>query len=297
MNRGQGTKPSRSSQKVRQLNAFTVDVEDYFQVAAFRRWVRPENWAGYPIRVERNTDRLLSILDQFQIKATFFVLGWVAEQRPRVVQKIHSQGHEVASHGYGHQFVFEMGREAFREDIRKAKQILEDSVGQEILGYRAPNYSITKDSLWATDILLEEGFRYDSSVFPIRHPHYGLPEADRFPHYFRCPSGETILEFPPSTLRAMGINVPVAGGAYLRHLPLFLIKQGIRSIHRQGQPAIAYIHPWEIDHEQPRIKGIDTITRIRHYGHLERTEKKLTELFRIFRFGTVGELRRLLEDR
>jgi polysaccharide deacetylase family protein (PEP-CTERM system associated) len=275
------------------LNALTIDVEDYFQVNAFSRHIRADEWDSYPLRVEDNTRRILDMLDEFAIKATFFVLGWIAERVPHLIREIQSKGHEIACHGYGHQLVYHIGPDAFRMDIRRAKQILEDVCGNQIHGYRAPSYSITKQSLWAFDILLEEGFSYDSSVFPVYHDTYGIPDAPRFPYMIERDSGR-LSEFPLTTylvrLGRMEYRLPIAGGGYLRLFPAELIRQGIARINRvENQPAVLYFHPWEIDPHQPRIKA-GLKSRFRHYLNLHRTEAKLRYLLAALDFAPMGRL-------
>lgn len=275
------------------FNALTIDVEDYFQVNAFARQVRFDDWDSYPLRVDGNTMRILDFLDEFGISATFFVLGWVAERRPCLVKEISRRGHEVACHGYGHQLIFTIGPEAFRKDIRKAKQIIEDQCGLVVKGYRAPSYSITGKSLWALDILVEEGFSYDSSIFPIVHDTYGIPHAERFPHEIATGSGK-LTEFPISTLSVRVGNLdwrlPIAGGGYLRLFPASLVGRAINHINvRERQPAVVYFHPWEIDPDQPRIRaGLKSC--FRHYLNLERMESKIRHLLKNFRFTTTREI-------
>lgn len=272
------------------LNALTIDVEDYFQVNAFARQLSFDDWDSYPLRVDANTMHILDLLDEFGISATFFVLGWIAERRPGLVKEIHRRGHEVACHGYGHQLIYNIGPEAFRKDIRKAKQILESQCGEMISGYRAPSYSITGKSLWALDILIEEGFIYDSSIFPVIHDTYGIPDAKRFPHRLQTGAG-SLLEFPLTTLPlnfcGKEIRLPIAGGGYLRLLPAELVSWGIKRINnRDKQPAVLYFHPWEIDPGQPRIKtGMKS--RFRHYLNLHRTEGKLVSLFKSHTFASM----------
>jgi len=275
------------------LNALTIDVEDYFQVNAFARNVRRDEWDTFPLRVDRNTRRILDMLDSFSIKATFFVLGWVAERLPALVREIHARGHEIACHGYGHELIYGIGPEPFRQDIRKAKKIIEDICGERIHGYRAPSYSITRQSLWALDILIEEGFSYDSSIFPVMHDTYGIPDAQRFPHLIERSAGK-ILEFPLTTLplRIAGreYRLPIAGGGYMRLLPARLISKGIGRINKvEKQPAVLYFHPWEIDPGQPRIKS-GMKSRFRHYINLDRTEAKLSHLFGRIRFAPMKEV-------
>ncbi|QEM68670.1 DUF3473 domain-containing protein [Geobacter sp. FeAm09] len=272
------------------LNALTIDVEDYFQVNAFARHIAFAEWDSFPLRVEDNTHRVLGMLDEFGVKATFFVLGWIAERVPHLVREIQAQGHEIASHGYGHQLVYRIGPDAFRSDIRRAKQILEDVCGTEICGYRAPSYSITKQSLWAFDILLDEGYSFDSSVFPVYHDTYGIPDAPRFPYAVERDAGR-LAEFPlttyPVRCGSMEYRLPIAGGGYLRLLPAELVRRGIARINDQEhQPAVLYFHPWEIDPGQPRIKA-GLKSRFRHYLNLHRTEGKLRHLLGKLQFGTM----------
>lgn len=275
------------------LNALTVDVEDYFQVNAFARHVRRDEWERYPLRVCDNTRRVLDMLDEFRIKATFFVLGWVAEREPGLVKEIQTRGHEIACHGYGHQLIYDIGPDAFRKDIRYSKQLLEDLCGESVKGYRAPSYSITAKSLWALDILIEEGFTYDSSIFPVFHDTYGVPDAPRFPHVIER-HGARIVEFPLTTypLRCgkKEYRLPIAGGGYLRLLPSVLIRRAIEKInHVEKQPAVLYFHPWEIDPTQPRIRA-GLKSRFRHYFNLHRTEEKLRVLLNKHSFGSMKEV-------
>lgn len=269
------------------LNALTIDVEDYFQVSGFESVVRFEDWDRYESRVERNTHRLLDLLDKHQTKATFFVLGWIAERQPQLVQAVAGRGHEVASHGYAHQRIYTQSPEQFRQETRRSKLLLEDAIGRPILGYRAASYSITAKSLWALDILQDEGFAYDSSIFPIQHDRYGIPSYRRFCHMLEGRGGGQLIEFPISTLRLAGANVPVAGGGYLRLFPYAFIHWGLRRINvTEQQPALVYLHPWEIDPGQPRISA-DALSRFRQYVGLEKTEERLVRLLRDFTFGTM----------
>lgn len=275
------------------INALTIDVEDYFQVTAFEGVVDRQDWAIYPSRVENNTRRVLDLLDEFHIKATFFVLGWVAERFPDIVLDIAKRGHEVACHGYGHELVYTLGPEAFRADVQKSKAILEHLTGVPLLGYRAPSYSITEKSLWALDILIEEGFVYDSSIFPIIHDNYGIPGGERFSHTLTRPAG-SILEFPLTTLNlnlpGRKIALPIAGGGYLRLLPAGVIQWGMHRINQiEQQPTVLYFHPWEIDPDQPRIKA-SLKSRFRHYVNLDTTEDKLRILFKGLEFGTMSRV-------
>ena len=274
-------------------NALTVDVEDYFHVTAFERQINPSSWDTYSLRVVENTEKILDMFDEHSVKATFFVLGWVAERRPDLVKEIGARGHEIACHGYGHQLVYRIGPDKFRSDIRTSKKILEDITGDAVIGYRAPSYSITRDSLWAFDILVEEGFQYDSSIFPIVHDIYGIPHANRFPHVMNVQAGR-LHEFPLSTYQisiiTRKISIPVAGGGYLRLFPAWFIQRAITSINTsEGQPAVLYFHPWEIDHEQPRIKtGMKS--RFRHYLNLHKMSGRIQKLVSTINFSPMREI-------
>ncbi len=268
-------------------NALTIDVEDYFMVSAFAGIVKIEEWSQYESRVERNTELLLDLLDEYETKATFFTLGWIAERYPSLIRKIFDRGHELASHGYSHRLVYDLTPEVFKEDTRTTKKIIEDVIGAEIIGYRAASYSVTKRSLWALDILAEEGFLYDSSIFPIRHDRYGYHEFDRFSKVVELQNSQRIVELPLSTVRLIGRNLPIAGGGYLRLLPLRFIKWGIGSINRkENRPAIIYLHPWELDPGQPRING-SKLSVFRHHVNIKNTEQKLKNLVGSFDFAPV----------
>ncbi|MDD2541021.1 MAG: DUF3473 domain-containing protein [Desulfuromonadaceae bacterium] len=275
------------------INALTIDVEDYFHVTAFERQIKPDEWDTYPLRVGNNTMLILDMLDEFSLRATFFVLGWVAERLPALVKEIHCRGHEIACHGYGHQLIYRLSPQEFRDDISKAKKILENICGEQVKGYRAPSYSITTKSLWALDILLEEGFSYDSSIFPITHDIYGIPGGKRFPHEISTHAGK-IQEFPISTfsLKAGGwqSQLPIAGGGYLRLIPAALVAWAIHAINtREKQPVMVYFHPWELDPQQPRIKaGLKSC--FRHYLNLERMELKVRHLLDNFHFSSAQEV-------
>jgi len=269
------------------LNALTIDVEDYYHVSGFESSIRFEDWDRYESRVERNTQRLLDLLDTYRTKATFFILGWVAERHPHLVRTIQARGHELASHGYAHRRIYTQTPEEFRQETRHAIRILEDASGQRIFGYRAASYSITRASLWALDILQEEGFTYDSSIFPIHHDRYGIPGYQRFCPVVAGHGGNRLLEFPISTLRLAGSTLPIAGGGYFRFFPYAFIHWAITHINaREHQPALVYFHPWEIDPGQPRIQA-SALSRFRHYVNLEKTEQRLVHLLRDFTFGTV----------
>jgi polysaccharide deacetylase family protein (PEP-CTERM system associated) len=272
-------------------NAMSVDVEDYFHVSAFDDVVPRSRWEGMESRVSANTRRLLDLFDEFGVRGTFFVLGWVAERHPGIVRDIARRGHEIASHGYGHRLVYRQTRDAFREDVRRAKGLLEDAAGRSVGGYRAPSFSVTAASLWALDVLVEEGHWYDASIFPIRHDRYGIPGAPRHPHRIDL-GGGSLMEMPGSTVRVGPLNLPIAGGGYFRILPYAWTRWGIARLNRrEQQPAVFYLHPWEIDPNQPRLPA-SRLGRFRHYRNLHRTEGRLRTLLSDFRFGTVGELLR-----
>jgi len=270
-------------------NALTVDVEDYFHVAAFARQIDPATWDNFPLRVERNTRRLLDLFAEQDIRATFFVLGWVAERCPDLVRAIAEQGHEVACHGYSHQLIYGQTPAVFREETVRAKACLEDQAQCPVLGYRAASYSITKRSLWALDILAELGFAYDSSIFPVHHDRYGIPDSPRWPYRIDTDGG-SLIEFPPSTLAVGGHRWPVAGGGYFRIYPYQLTRFALSRINRvEGRPFIFYLHPWEIDPEQPRIRA-GWLSTFRHYTNLSRCEERLRRLLGDFRFVPAGEV-------
>ncbi len=270
------------------VNVMTVDVEDYFQVSAFDRVVSRADWASFEGRVVANTGRLLDVFAEAGVHATFFVLGWTAERHPGLVSEIVARGHDVASHGHSHRLVYEMTREEFRDDLRRAKAALEAAGAPAVLGYRAPSYSITSRSLWALDVLVEEGFQYDSSIFPIHHDRYGIPSWTRHPHVISREGG-SLLEVPPSTVRVGRINLPASGGGYFRILPYAWTKHAIRRLnHAEAKPAVFYVHPWEIDPGQPRMAA-DWRSRFRHYTNLDRTEKRLRRLVNEFAFSNISE--------
>jgi polysaccharide deacetylase family protein (PEP-CTERM system associated) len=269
------------------INALTIDVEDYYMVSAFADIIRFEAWGAYESRVEKNTYRILDVLNERNVKATFFVLGWVAERCSKLVRDVHACGHEIACHGYNHRLIYDLTPEQFKEDVRKAKGILEDIISAPVIGYRAASYSIVKETLWALDILIEEKFLYDSSIFPIHHDRYGLPGAERFPHIVKRKNG-TLREFPPSTYRILGQNIPIAGGGYLRLFPQLVTKTAIRRINEQeDKPVIVYLHPWEIDPDQPRLNGRWS-SKIRHYINLNSTMPKLRTFLDEFKFGHLS---------
>ena len=272
----------------RPVNVMTVDVEDYFQVSAFEPYISRDSWGRLECRVERNVDRILQLFDRHGVKATFFTLGWIAERYPQMVRRMVAQGHELASHGWSHVRVTQQDQDAFRQDIVRTKALLEDVSGQEILGYRAASYSIGADNLWALDVLRETGHLYSSSIYPIRHDLYGMPEAPRFA--FRPGEGD-FLEFPVTTFRIANKNLPCGGGGWFRLLPYAGMRWAIRRVNRvDGEAAIFYFHPWEIDPDQPRQDGIDAKTRFRHYLNLERMESRLNCLLGDFSWGRMDEV-------
>ena len=267
------------------LNALSIDVEDYFHVEAFAARVSPSDWRTFTPRVERNVDLILEILAGHQSRATFFVLGWIAELFPRLVRRIADAGHEIGCHGYAHQHIQRQSPEIFRQDVRTASLCLMDQVQKPVHCYRAPSFSITHSTLWALDVLAEEGFKIDSSIFPVKHDLYGIPDADRFPHW-----RNGILEFPPTTIRRVKYNFGVAGGGYLRLLPYRVTRWAIKEVNEvERQPAMIYFHPWELDPDQPRIAA-PLRSRLRHYTNLGGMQKKIERLLRDFRFGTVSDV-------
>ena len=281
-------------------NYLTIDVEDYFHVSAFEKISPPATWAGRECRIERNTELILNILDEYHVKATFFILGWVAERYPQLTRKIADQGHEIASHGYLHQRVSLQNRETYRADIRRGKALLEDQAGVAVLGYRAPSYSITRQTAWAFDELVEAGFKYDSSIFPMQHDFYGIPDWPRFSGY-AVKNGETwqessellagqtgIREIPITTLRLGQKNLPIAGGGYFRLLPYIATRWGLKQINdKEQQPFVFYLHPWEFDPQQPRMVGAGAKSRFRHYLNLKQTEKRFRRLLDDFEFMPI----------
>jgi polysaccharide deacetylase family protein (PEP-CTERM system associated) len=284
-----GADDSRREGAHRVLNAMTVDVEDYFHVSNFERVVTPESWPTRESRVERNTDRLLQTFADVGVTATFFVLGWVGERFPQLVRRIAAAGHEVASHGYAHRLIFDQSPAEFRDDVRRAKALLEDGCGSRVDGYRAPSFSVTERSLWALDVLIDEGYRYDSSVYPIHHDRYGIPSAPRHPHVMRRERG-SLLEVPGSTVQIGRLNLPIGGGGYFRILPYGWTRWGIARVNRiEQRPTVFYLHPWEIDPDQPRLPA-SALARFRHYRHLDRTETRLRRLLSDFRFGSIRQL-------
>lgn len=271
-------------------NAISVDVEDYFHVAALSKVISVEQWSTMESRVVRNTQQLLELFDRHSVKCTFFVLGWVADKHPGLVKEIAQQGHEVACHGYSHQLIYKQTPDVFRQETIRSKQLLEDLSGQPVIGYRAASYSITPKSEWALDILVETGFEYDSSIFPVRHDNYGMPDARREPHRITTPAGNQLVEFPPSVYKVLNYHVPVAGGGYFRLFPYAFTRFAFRRLNAGGLPAMFYLHPWEIDPGQPRFDNASLLSRFRHYNNLDVCEQRLTRLIQDFEFTTVAEV-------
>jgi polysaccharide deacetylase family protein (PEP-CTERM system associated) len=275
---------------------FSIDVEEYFHVSAFEPYVRRAEWDRFPSRVAVCVARMLDLLARHEALATFFILGWVAERHPDMVRTINRAGHEVASHGWDHARVTEIDPAAFRESVRRTKLKLEELTGEPVLGFRAPSYSIVPGGEWALDVLLEEGYRYDSSLFPVRRGGgYGYPGAKRDPYWIERPGRGRIAEIPPATLRWAGLNVPAGGGGYFRLLPYALTRQALRECERRGAPGTFYIHPWEIDPNQPHVR-VPWLTYVRHYGGLARTEARLERLLLDFRFVPIRETVGALEE-
>ena len=273
------------------LHAMSIDVEDYFHVAALAKVIRPDQWSTLPSRVERNTERLLALFERNNnVKATFFVLGWVAEKFPALIRKIADGGHEIASHGYSHQLIYSQTPEVFREETLRSKELLENITGKAVTGYRAASYSITHKSLWALDILAECGFTWDSSIFPIRHDNYGIPGSPRAPYSIETEQGHVLREFPLTTARIGGLSIPAAGGGYFRQFPYPLFRYLFNNASAGGtRPQMFYLHPWEIDADQPRYNNASWFSRFRHYTNLDKCESRLERLMQDFRFGTVSQ--------
>ena len=270
-------------------NAMTCDVEDYFQVSAFAPYIDRDSWPSRECRVEANMERILAIYERHGVKATFFTLGWIAERYPGMVRRIVSAGHELASHGYGHLRASDQSRAQFDNDIRSSKALLEDIGGQAVLGYRAPSFSIGHANLWALEALQEAGYRYSSSIYPIAHDHYGMPDAPRFAFYPHGPDG--LLEVPVTTVNMLGRNLPAGGGGYFRLLPYALSRWMMQKVNRDDrQPALFYFHPWELDPGQPRPQGLDAKSRFRHYVNIERMEGRLEQLARDFAWDRMDRI-------
>lgn len=283
-----------SQDRTNPVHCLSFDIEEHFQVAAFASPMRRRQWEQFESRVENNTNKILEMLSANNVRATFFVLGWVAERHPGLVRAIAAQGHEIASHGYGHELITAQTPFLFREDIRKAKGILEEIAGVPVYGYRAPTFTITSETQWALPILVEEGYLYDSSIFPVRHDRYGMPGANPCVHQMTTSAG-VLWEVPPSTVTIAGMRIPVAGGGYFRLFPYVLLRKLLRRVERQGQPLVLYLHPWELDPAQPRMDG-PLRSRFRHYLNLHKTEKRMASLVSDFKFAPIREAIRPLED-
>jgi len=267
--------------------AFTVDVEEYFQVQAFEGVVSREDWGGLPSRVERAVDDLLALMDERDVRGTFFTLGWIADRHPGMLKRIAAAGHEIASHGWWHRRVVTLSREQFRREVRESRAVLEDLTGTAVRGYSAPSFSIFPSVAWAYDVLLEEGYLYDSSIFPIRRRNYGNPDADPAPHTIERDTGR-LLELPMATTLFGKVRFPGAGGAYLRLLPFWIVRRTAREHAARGESGIFYVHPWEIDPGQPRL-DVSRSAKLRHYTRLDSTRTRLERLFREFRFRPIEE--------
>jgi len=269
-------------------HCLSFDVEEHFQVSAFESPMRRRHWDQFESRVQINTQKLLELLAKKGVQATFFILGWVAERYPSLVHQIASAGHEVASHGYAHELITSQTPVVFREDIRKAKAILESILSKPVLGYRAPSFSITKDTMWATQVLVEEGYIYDSSIFPVVHDRYGVPSANPELHQLSTASG-LLWEVPPSTVKCLGVRLPVAGGGYFRLYPYPVLRALLRKLEGEGAPLVMYMHPWEFDPDQPRMEG-SMVSRMRHYLNLDKTEGRMRALLEDFSFAPIRQV-------
>ncbi|WP_071360881.1 XrtA system polysaccharide deacetylase [Massilia timonae] len=270
-------------------NAMTCDVEDYFQVSAFAPYIDRASWPTRECRVEANMERILALYERHGVRATFFTLGWIAERYPAMVRRIVAAGHELASHGYGHLRASDQSRAEFDNDIRSSKALLEDIGGQAVVGYRAPSFSIGHANLWALDALHEAGYKYSSSIYPIAHDHYGMPDAPRFAFYPNGPDG--LLEVPITTVKMAGRNLPAGGGGYFRLLPYALSRWMMEKVNREdGEPALFYFHPWEVDPGQPRPEGLGAKARFRHYVNIDRMERRLEQLARDFKWDRMDRI-------
>jgi polysaccharide deacetylase family protein (PEP-CTERM system associated) len=272
-------------------NALTVDVEEWFQVSNFESAIPRSEWERMPSRVVESTRRLLDLFERHGARATCFVLGWVAERQPALVHEIMERGHQVASHGHAHELVWRIGADRFRADLRRASRALETATGSAPRGYRAPSFSIDRRSPWALEVLASEGFAYDSSIYPVRHPRYGMPAFPRVPRRVRAGAGAEILEFPLTTLRVGPSNLGASGGAWLRLLPPWIPRLAFERMNAAGHPAVLYVHPWEVDPDQPRVR-ISGWRRAAHYTNLDRTEERLASLLSRFSFGPMEEVLR-----
>lgn len=272
------------------INALTVDVEDYFHVSAFSKHIDRNHWDRYSCRVEANTRALLEMFERAGVRATFFVLGWVTERYPGLVREIVAGGHEIACHGYSHELVYRQTPAVFRDESRRSKDMLENITQRPVRGYRAASYSIIAESTWALDILAELGFEYDSSIFPVHHDRYGMPDAQREPHVLKTPAGHSLVEFPLSTFQMWRYRLPISGGGYFRLFPYWFTRYALGRINAEEQlPFIFYLHPWEIDPQQPRIQA-SLLSRFRHYQNLDRCQQRLARLLQDFAFDTVEQV-------
>lgn len=273
------------------LAALSVDVEDYFQVESLRRFCPRERWHEFEDRTEASTHRVLDVLDAHEARATFFVLAWSAEKHPRLVRQIAERGHEIASHGYAHELVTRQSPETFRADVRRARHLLQDQSGQPVLGYRAPSYTIVSGTLWALDILAEEGYRYDSSIFPIKRLRYGIPGAPRWPHEVQLGKGRSLVEYPLPTVKVGWINIPATGGAYLRLLPMSFQTRALKALIETNRPFVINVHPWELDPGQPRFP-VGARTRWTHYHNLNHAENRLSTFLSLTKFRSQLDILR-----
>jgi len=269
-------------------NILTVDVEDYFQVEAFSSTVLRASWDEYPSRVVDNCQRLLDLFDFHGARGTFFVLGWIAQRHPRLVREIHQRGHELGCHSFWHHRISSLTPQQFRTDTRNAQTAIRDAASADVLGYRAPTWSITSASMWALDILAEEGFLYDSSIFPVRHDLYGIPNAGRHMYFHHCRNGKRLIEFPPATVKFGGVNLPAGGGGYFRIFPLAYTRWAFRTFQEEQHPFVFYIHPWEIDPGQPRLHG-PLKSRFRHYSNLDKTLGRLNSILSEYSFESFRD--------
>jgi polysaccharide deacetylase family protein (PEP-CTERM system associated) len=271
------------AQPSRPRHVLSIDLEDYFHVEAFSRDIDRSDWAQYPARVTENTHRLLDLFDQYRVKATFFVLGWVANRFPRLIREVHEREHELACHSYWHRKIYALTPAEFREDTRVARRAIEDAASVSVSGYRAPTWSVTQDSLWALDILAEEGFTYDSSIFPVHHDLYGIPGASRYPWTYTSAGGKNLLELPPATIELLGTNLAAAGGGYFRILPMCVTEWAFHRFEKESRSLVFYLHPWEIDPEQPRIAA-SLKSKLRHYTNLATTQQRLEKMLQRYSF-------------
>jgi len=283
-------KATESGSAMNTIHAMTIDVEDYFHVAALSGVVKPSQWDQQPSRVVENTQKILNLFNNKNIRGTFFILGWVAERYPDLVKEIAAGGHEIASHGYSHQLIYSQSQAVFREETHRSKEILENLIQTPVEGYRAASYSITKKSLWALDILVELGFKWDSSIFPIYHDNYGIPDTPSEPYIIKSRSGGQLTEFPITAAKQLGLSIPAAGGGYFRQFPYPVFKYLFWSASQKNQvPKIFYLHPWEVDPDQPRFTEASWFSRFRHYTNLHKCESRLIKLIEDFDFGTLSE--------